>query len=67
MEPKGSSYGVVAYMLDGKIVVSEFELQSRYYVYFRTNIFRKGMNPLIPPSYGLNSIITGLLPEWLWL
>ena len=30
------------------IVVREFELQSRYYVYFRTNTFRKGMNPFIP-------------------
>ena len=28
------------------IVVSEFELQSRYYVHFRTNTFGTGMNPL---------------------
>ena len=27
---------------------SEFELQSRHYVYFRTNILVKGMSPLIP-------------------
>ena len=30
------------------IVVSE--LQSRYYVHFRSNTLRKGMDPLIPPS-----------------
>ena len=35
--------------LDCEIVVSEFEPQSRYYVYFRTNILVKGMNPLILP------------------
>ena len=29
------------------IVVSEFELQSRFYVHFRTNTLRKGMNFLI--------------------
>ena len=26
--------------------VNEFELQSRYYVHFRTNNLGKGMNPL---------------------
>ena len=31
------------------IIVSEFELQSRYYVHFRTNTLGKGMNPLILP------------------
>ena len=33
------------------IVVSEFELQSRYYVHFRTNILGEGMSP--PPSFQL--------------
>ena len=33
--------------MDGGIVVSEFELQSRYYVHFG-----KGMNPLILPAMG---------------
>ena len=33
----GSSRGVVANMRDGNIVVSEFELQSRSYIHFRTN------------------------------
>ena len=38
--------------LDGGIVVSEFELQSRYYVHFRTNTLGKGMNPLILSAMG---------------
>ena len=29
-----------------EIVTCEFELQSRYYVHFRTNTLEKGMNPL---------------------
>ena len=46
--------------MDCGIVVSEFVLQSRYYVHFRN-----GMNPPYPPSYGLNSTTTVLLGEWL--
>ena len=38
--------GVVVNVLDGNISVSEFELQSRYYVISWINIFRKGMNLL---------------------
>ena len=38
---------VVANVLDCDIVVSEFELQSRYNVHFWTNIIGKYMNPLI--------------------
>ena len=38
--------------MDCGIVESEFELQSRYNVHFRTNILGKGMNPLILPSIG---------------
>ena len=34
------------------IVVSEFELKSRYYVHFQANTFGKGMNPLILPAMG---------------
>ena len=35
------------------IVVREFVLQSRYYVYFRANTLVKGMNPFIlPPAMG---------------
>ena len=44
--------------MDCKIVGSEFELQSLYYVHFRTNTLRKGMNPFIPPNYGFNSTTT---------
>ena len=34
------------------IIVSEFELQSRYYVHFQTNTLEKGMNLLILPAMG---------------
>ena len=47
-------------------VESEFELQSRYYVHFRTNTLGKRYEPPYPPSYGLNSTTTVLLGEWLW-
>ena len=33
--------------LDRGIVVSKFELQSRYYIHFRANTLGKGMHPLI--------------------
>ena len=36
--------------MDCGIVVREFVLQSRYYVLFRANTLRKGMNPLILPA-----------------
>ena len=36
--------GVVTYVLDYNIVVSEFELQSGFYVHFRTNTLEKRMN-----------------------
>ena len=39
--------------MDCGIVVNEFELQSRYYVHFRTNTLGKGMNPFISPVMGL--------------
>ena len=38
--------------LDYGIIVSEFELQSRYYVHFRTNTREKGKNPFILPAMG---------------
>ena len=47
--------------LDCEIEESEFELQSRYYVLFRTNTLGKGMNPLILPAKGLNSATTIIL------
>ena len=47
-QSKGESRrDVVANLQDCDIVVNEFELQSRYYVHFRTNTLGKGMNPLI--------------------
>ena len=38
--------------MDCEIVESEFELRSRYYIYFRTNTLGKGMNPLILLAMG---------------
>ena len=46
--------GVVANVLNCGILVTEFESQSRFYVYVRTSTFRKRIKPLILPSYGLN-------------
>ena len=43
-----SPSGVVDNVLDCNIVVDKFVLQSRYYVHFRVNNLRKGMNFLIP-------------------
>ena len=45
-------WGVFVKAMDCGIVESEFELQSRYYVHFRTNTLGKGMNPLILPTMG---------------
>ena len=44
--------GVMVKAMDCGIVVSEFELQSRYYVHFRANTPGKGMSPLILPAMG---------------
>ena len=49
--------------MDCGIVVSEFVLQSRYYVHFRANTLGKGINPLILPDMGLNSTTTVHLGE----
>ena len=38
--------------MDCGIVISEYELQLRYYVHFQTNILGEGMNPLILPAIG---------------
>ena len=37
----------MANILDCEIVVSEFELQSRYYIHIQTNNLGKGMNSRI--------------------
>ncbi len=48
----GCPRGVMVKAMDCEIVVSEFEIQSRYYVHFRTNTLGKGMKPLILPVMG---------------
>ena len=40
-----SKHGLVATALNCDIVLSEFELQSRYHFYFLSNTIAKGMNP----------------------
>ena len=42
----------MAKAVDSWIVVSEFEVNLRYYVDFRINALGKGMNPLILPALG---------------
>ena len=49
---RGCPRGVMAKTLDYVIVVSEFEVQSRYYGHFRTNTLGKGMNALILLAMG---------------
>ena len=44
--------GVMVKALEWGIVVSEFELHSRYGIHFWTNTLGKGMNPLILPGMG---------------
>ena len=48
----GCPRGVMIKVMDCRIVISEFVLQSRYYVHFRTNTLGKGMNPLILLAMG---------------
>ena len=50
---KGESWrSVMAKVLDCSLEVGKFEYQPLYYVYFRTNTLRKGMNSLIFLSMG---------------
>ena len=46
---EGYFRSVVANVHDCDIVVSGFELQTRYYVNFQINTHRKGRNTHIPP------------------
>ena len=48
----GCPRGVMVKAMDSGIIVSEFELQSRYYSHFRINTLGKGMNPLILLAMG---------------
>ena len=58
--------GLMVKAMDCEIVLSEFVLQSNYYVHFRANALGKGMTPTYPPNYGFNGTPTVLLWEWLW-
>ena len=49
---RGCPRSVMVKAMDSGIVVSEFDLQSRYYVHFRANTLGKGMNPLILQAIG---------------
>ena len=68
----GSPRGVMVKAVECGIVVSEFELQSRYYVHFQTNTLGKSLKKKKkkkkknPPSYGLNNTTTVLLEGWIW-
>ena len=44
--------GVMVKAMDFGIVVCKFDIQSRYYIHFRTNTLGKGMNLLILPVMG---------------
>ena len=46
----GCPRGVMVKAIDCGIVVSEFVLQSHYYIHFWANTLGKGMNPLILPA-----------------
>ena len=48
----GRLRGEMGKAMDCEIVVSKFVLQLCYYVNFRANTLRKGMNPLILPAIG---------------
>ena len=63
---QGCPRGVMVKAMDCGIVVSEFVLQSRYFVHFQANTLGKSIEPLYSPSHGLNITITVLLEEWLW-
>ena len=48
----GCPCGIMVKAMNCGIVVSEFVLQSRYYVHFQANTLGKGMNPLILSAMG---------------
>ena len=50
--PWGCPHGVMVKVMDCRIIVSEFKLQSRYYIHYWKNTLGKGMNPLIFPAMG---------------
>ena len=52
LKGRGCPRGVMVNAMDCGIVVSEFVLQSCYYVHLRANTLEKDINPLIPPTMG---------------
>ena len=58
---RGCPRGVMVKALDGRIIVSEFELQLRYYIHFQTNTLWKRYKSPYTPGYGLNSTTAILL------
>ena len=52
--------------LDCNLEVSEFKLQTQYYVHLQTNTLGKGIEPPYPLRNGLRSITAVLLEGWLW-
>ena len=48
----GNCQSIMFKVLDCSLEVSEFKLQSWYYVHFQINALWKGMNPLISPGMG---------------
>ena len=57
-----NTHGVMAKVLDCSLEISEFELQSIYYVPFRTNTLGKNIKLLYTPNSVLNGI-TAVLSE----
>ena len=62
LKKKWSPLGVIVKVMGCGIMLREFKLQSRYYVYFQRNT----LEPTSPTSYGLNSTGTALLEGWIW-
>ena len=58
--------GAEANVLNCNMVVSVFETQLCYYIYFRTDTLGKGMNTFISPNNGLNTTTTVIINTW-WL
>ena len=53
---KGSPSNISTNMLDYNIIIRKLKLQSCYCVLFQTRTLEKGINFLIPLSYGLDSV-----------
>ena len=54
-----SPLGIVGTMLGCDIVLSKFELQSRYYIHFQTHTFWKGIN--FPTLTAMSEVVLLLL------